>query len=208
MKNGYSRQLILLIFISMICIAIVPVVSAADVGSSPSYHVSNATPEQLEKINALWGKDITIGEYMEQVHPEHLVGVPDDVKKIMFQRKMTWPDEKNETRMTQLLRLTPTLTVSCTISKISNIRIDYNGKSELRPTSTSATYVYVEAFVRNAANTKVDSTAASDRGTNSVSTQNKMYFRPPTGVYHVTAYGYSITPDREGTAETGTVSIS
>ena len=124
MKNDYSRLLILLIFISMIGIAIVPVVTAADAGSSSSYRVSNATPEQLEKINALWGTDITIGEYMEQVHPEHLVGVPDDVKKIMYQQKMIWPDEKNETRINetriaQLSRLTPTLSVSCTISKVS-----------------------------------------------------------------------------------------
>lgn len=197
----------MLIFISMICIAVVPVVSAADVGTSSTRIVSNATPQQLEKINALWGKDITIGDYMEQVHPEHLVGVSDDIKKIMHERKMIWPDGKNETRMTQLSRLTSTLTVSCTISKVSSTRIDYHGQSVLTPSTPVASYIYIEAFVRNAADTKVDSTSASAQGESSVFTTNKMYFWPPNGVYHVTAYGYSITPNLEGTSQTGTVSI-
>ncbi|MFA5331085.1 MAG: hypothetical protein WC342_01795 [Methanoregula sp.] len=188
----------------MICIAIVPVVSAADAGTS-SYHVSNATPEQLEKINALWGTDITIGEYMEKVHPEHLVDISDDVKKIMDQRKMIWPDEKNEMRFAQLSRLATTLTVSCTISKVSSTRIDYSGKSQL--SSGVATYIYNEAFVVNAANTKVDSTSASTQAANSVSTINKMYFWPPNGNYHVTSYGYTISPNLEDTDATGTISI-
>jgi hypothetical protein len=195
----------MLIFISMICIAVVPVVSAADVGTSSTRIVSNATPQQLEKINALWGKDITIGDYMEQVHPEHLVGVSDDIKKIMHERKMIWPDGKKEMRIAQLSRLTPTLYVSCTISKYSSTRIDYSGTSQL--SSGQAGYIYNEAFLRNAADTKVDSTSASAQGANSVSTTTKMYFWPANGNYHVTTYGYTISPDREGTSASGTITI-
>lgn len=191
----------------MIGIAIVPVVSAANAGTPSNRIVSNATPEQLDKINALWGKDITIGEYMEQVHPEHLVGVPDDVKKIMYQLKMIWPDAKNETKIAQLSRLTTTLTVSCTITKVSSTRIDYNGKSQLTPASATATYIYVEAFLRNAAGTSVDSTSASTQAANSVPTQNKMYFWPANGNYHVTSYGYTISPNLDGAGQTGTISI-
>jgi len=197
--------LILLIFISMIGIAIVPVVSAADVGSSSSYRVSNATPEQLEKINALWGTDITIGDYMEQVHPEHLVGVSDDVKKIMHERKMIWPNVKNETKIAQLSRLTASLSVTCTITKVSSSQINYYGRSTL--SSGQAVYIYNEAFLRNAAGTKVDSTSISDQYANSVTTQNKMYFWPANGNYYVTSYGYTISPDLDGAGQTGTISI-
>ncbi len=195
----------MLVFISVIGIAFVPVVNAANVGSSSSYRVSNATPEQLEKINALWGTDITVGDYMEQVHPEHLVGVSDDVKKIMHERKMIWPDGKNETKIAQMSKLTASLSVTCTITKVSSTQINYRGTSTL--SSGQATYIYNEAFLWNAAGTKVDSTSASTQAANSVSTQTKMYFWPASGNYHVTSYGYTISPNLEGTGQTGTISI-
>ena len=41
----------------------------------------NATQAQVDKINQLWGKDISVGEYYAQVEPEMLVGMPDDSKR-------------------------------------------------------------------------------------------------------------------------------
>ena len=189
----------------MIGIALVPVVSAANTGTASANVVSNATPEQLEKINALWDTDITIGDYMEQVHPEHLVGVSDDVKKIMHQRKVIWPDAKNETKIAQLSKLTASLSVTCTITKVSSSQINYYGRSAL--SSGEAVYIYNEAFLRNAAGTKVDSTSISSQYVNSVTTQTKMYFWPANGNYHVTSYGYTISPNLDGAGQTGTISI-
>lgn len=195
----------LLILISILCISALPVVSAAETGSHGPI-VSHATPEQIKLINELWGSDISIGEYMQKVHPEHLVDVPDAAKKDMFQRKMIWPDGKVN-RIASLSKLTTSLTVTGYISKISSNRIDFGGKSQLSPPSATAGYIYVEAFLKNSAGTTVDSTSASDRGVNSVDTGYKMYFWPANGVYHVESYGYTTTPRLEGTASSGTVTI-
>lgn len=202
MKHEFSRHLILLIVISMICIVTLPIASAADTRDS-SLRVSHSTPEQVEMINKLWGSDITIGEYMEKVHPEHLVDVSAEEKKNLYQRKMTWPDGKKD-RMTELSRLT-SLTVFGYITKVSSTRIDYRGKSEL--SSGVAGYIYVEAFLVNAADSNVDSTAASSRGANSVETVTKMYFSPANGNYHVHTSGYTITPDLSGSGHSGSVTI-
>jgi hypothetical protein len=203
MKYGLSRQLVLLIFISMICIVTLPLVSAADTGNS-SFRVSHSSPEQVDLINKLWGSDITIGEYMEKVHPEHLVDVPDDVKKNMYQRKMIWPDDNEETKIAELSRLT-SLTVTGRIQKYSSTQIIYGGKAKL--SSGTASYIYVEAFLVNAADSQVDSTAASARSAGSVDTGDKMYFWPADGSYHVHAWGYTITPDLEDSDHTGSVTI-
>jgi hypothetical protein len=203
MTNEINRQLVLLIAISILCIGILPVVSAAD-ASDNSPTVSHATPEQIELINNLWGSDITIGEYMEKVHPEHLVDVPDDVKNKMFQRKMNWPDGKDEDKITELSRLT-SLTVTGYITKVSSTRIDFGGISQL--SSGTASYIYVEAFLVNAADSRVDSTAASAQGASSVDTGYKMYFWPADGSYHVHTYGYTITPSLSGSGHSGSVTI-
>jgi hypothetical protein len=90
MKTDISRLVMMLVCLSLICIAGIPIVSATS-SSDNNVRLVQATPEQVEKINELWGSDITIGDYMEQVHPEQLVGVSDEVIKEMHQRKMHWP---------------------------------------------------------------------------------------------------------------------
>jgi len=203
MRTGLNRQLVLLIAISILCIGALSVVSAAEAGTSAPI-ISHATPEQIQLINELWGSDITIGEYMEKVHPEHLVDVPDDVKKDMYQRKMHWPDETDEKNIAGLSKL-QSLTVTGRIQKYSSTRIIYGAGATM--SSGTASYIYVEAFLVNAADSQVDSTSASTTGAGSVDTGDKMYFWPDNGSYHVHAWGYTITPDLEDSDHTGSITI-
>ena len=203
MVKGLYRQLALLIVLSILCIGALPVVSAAE-ANTPAPIISHATPEQIKLINELWGSDITIGEYMEKVHPEHLVGVSDDVKKEMNQRKMIWPDETGENKISELSKLV-SLTVTGRIQKYSSTRIIYGGKARL--SSGIASYIYVEAFLVNAADSQVDSTSASANSAGSVDTGDKMYFWPDDGSYHVHAWGYTITPGYEDSDHTGSITI-
>src|SRR5271169_5587950 len=55
-----------------------------------------ASPEQVKAINDLWGKDITVGEYFEKVHPEALKEMPDSVKADVYKHKMTWGKSKTD----------------------------------------------------------------------------------------------------------------
>ena len=50
----------------------------------------NATPAQVEKINELWGKNISIGEYDEQICPQYLVDMPPDLKEILYKKQYQW----------------------------------------------------------------------------------------------------------------------
>jgi len=72
---------------------------------------SDATEAQLKLINELHGKDITVLEYMERVHPEHLVGIPDSYKENMAGHTMTWwvvePAPDNDTNDDMLLVTIP-----------------------------------------------------------------------------------------------------
>ncbi|ABN58006.1 hypothetical protein Memar_2081 [Methanoculleus marisnigri JR1] len=65
----------------------VPAVSAQPRESVEVVTTDEAT---LSLIDELWGTDITIGEYLEKVHPEFLTDMSDDEKADVYQRKMTW----------------------------------------------------------------------------------------------------------------------
>jgi hypothetical protein len=188
----YERLLMMLICLSLICIAGIPVVSAADSADS-RIHVVQATQEQVAKINKLWGSDITIGDYMEQVHPEQLVGVSDEVIKEMHQRKMHWPDEnKIVAEQVQPDSILATLTVDGDLTIYSN----YIHFGSYASCSQSASYIYVESFLKNSADSTVGSTSGSTSGSY-VSCSNNVAW-PPAGYYHVHSWGYTITPSTEG----------
>ena len=58
----------------------------------------NATPAQVEKINELWGKNISIGEYDEQICPQYLVDMPPDLKEVLYKNRWQWgPGPSNTT---------------------------------------------------------------------------------------------------------------
>ncbi len=80
---------IILLALLLAGMVVVPAVSAATAleGKTIAW---NATPEQVVKINELWGKDITVGEYYEQVSPEFLVDMPADLKEKIYKKKWNW----------------------------------------------------------------------------------------------------------------------
>jgi len=192
------RNLVLLIVISILCIGTLPIVNAADAnGNTPT--ISHASPEQLELINKLWGSDITIGEYMEKVHPEHLVDVPDEVKKDMYLRKMNWPDENTATAESGSTDTRQTL--RATLQVIGDLTIYWNHinfwSTATLQGADRASYIYVESFLKNSADSTVGSTSGSNTNTNSVACSNNVAW-PAAGYYHVHSWGYTTSPDTEG----------
>ncbi|NMB79977.1 MAG: hypothetical protein GYA23_12890 [Methanomicrobiales archaeon] len=193
MTTTIYRHLVLLLFVSILCLGTLPVVSAADT-LGQSTRTSIADEDQVALINQLWGTDITIGEYMEKVHPEHLADVPDKVKKDMYSRKMIWPDEK-----TQELQSSETLSSRAALSVIGDLSV-YSNRVRFWSTATlssgTASYIYVESFLKDSGDSTVGSTSGSNRGTNSVACSNNVMW-PPAGYYHVHSWGYTITPSTE-----------
>jgi hypothetical protein len=188
----YAKLFMMLICLSIICIASIPAVSAADTTDS-KIRVVQATPDQVAKINQLWGSEITIGDYMEQVHPEQLVGVSDEVIKEMHQRKMHWPDEeKIAAEQVQPDSILATLTVDGDLTIYSN-RVNFGSYASC---SQSASYIYVESFLKNTADSTVGSTSGSTSGSYVSCSNNVMW--PSAGYYHVHSWGYTITPSTEG----------
>jgi len=160
---------------------------------------SDATEAQLNLINELQGKDITVLEYMERVHPEHLVGIPDSYKKNMAGQKMTWwamePAPDNDTNDDQPALDRATVSVSATGYKFDWRTIRFGGTCTASGLENPPWYIYVEAFLINRdSGQTVDSTSASSQqGVWSVTaSKDKLY--PANGQYYVHAWGYIPTP--------------
>jgi hypothetical protein len=160
---------------------------------------SDATAEQLSLINELYDKDITVLEYMEKVHPEHLVGIPDSYKENMAGHKMTWwatePGQNNDTNDDQPALDRATVSVSATGYKFDWRTIRFGGTCTASGLENPPWYIYVEAFLINRdSGQTVDSTSASSQqGVWSVTAlKDKLY--PANGQYYVHAWGYIPTP--------------
>lgn len=158
---------------------------------------SDATTEQLSLINELYGKDITVLEYMEKVHPEHLVGIPDSYKKNMTGQKMTWwsTEPMSVTNDEQPALDRATVSVSATGYKFDWRTIRFGGTCTASGLEGPPWYIYVEAFLINRGTGQtVDSTSASSQqGVWSVTaSKDKLY--PANGQYYVHAWGYIPTP--------------
>jgi len=50
-----------------------------------------ANEEQLQRIRELWGKDMTVGEFLEEVYPQALNEMPKDIVRFLFRLKVNWP---------------------------------------------------------------------------------------------------------------------
>lgn len=201
MKFGISRNVALLISLCLICIAAVPAVTATGT-STGQIQVVQSTPDQVKLINELWGSNITIGEYMEKVHPELLVGVSDAVKSEMYKQKMQWSAQSSTSSPSTANQVQPAL-ASLKVTALETISSNHISFSGTATCTQSASYIYVEAFLKNAAGTTVGSTAASSHdGALTVSNSN-MVFWPAAGNYYVYADGYTITPNLNGAYTTG-----
>jgi hypothetical protein len=87
MKSAKIRIILLALLLGGMLF--VPVVSAATPPQSRTIGW-NATPEQVVKLNELWGKNITIGEYFEEFCPQCLVGMPPDLKEVLYKNQWKW----------------------------------------------------------------------------------------------------------------------
>jgi len=207
MRQNFLKHGILLLCVCMICMATIPLASAAST-TEDKVLVTHATADQVKMINELWGSDITIGEYMEKVHPEHLVGVPDDVKKEMYQRKMNWPEEENNNAISsisnQVKSILATLTVTGYATPFSN-RVEFTSTALC---SDPASYIYVDSFLKNAADSSVGSCSASSHDYINRVTCSNMVSWPAAGYYHVHSWGYTISPSSEGSHHSSSVYFS
>jgi hypothetical protein len=85
---------IVLLSLLLAAMAIIPIAGAADgrtLVDGKVVYVATASQAQVDKINELWGRDITIGEYLTQVHPSLLENIPADARKSLFEKKWHWP---------------------------------------------------------------------------------------------------------------------
>jgi hypothetical protein len=167
---------------------------------------NDASKAQLELINELYGKDITVLEYMEKVHPEHLVGVSDSIKKDMANQKMKWwGKEKSSPGQKSLSAIRgAAVSVTATGYKADWRTIHLGGTCTASGMDTPPGYIYVEAFLINVdTGVTADSTSqSSTAGVWSVTaSKDKLY--PDSGYqYKVQSWGYIPHPYREDSAET------
>ncbi|OPY37953.1 MAG: hypothetical protein A4E35_01008 [Methanoregula sp. PtaU1.Bin051] len=193
--NTHFRTGMVVLITLLLAAALVASVSAAE---ERGVVRSDASEEQLKLINELYGKDITVLEYMEKVHPEHLAGIPDSIKKDMAGQKMNWwgkepaPGQERAGREVQTDRAT--VSVSATGYTADWRTIHFSGTCTAYGLSSPPWYIYVEAFLINRdTGQTADSTSASGQNIWSVTASKDKYY-PANGRYYVHAWGYIPTP--------------
>lgn len=186
--SGISALIVALLVVGAF---FVPMASA-----QPQEPMEVATTDEatLNLIDELWGTDITIGEYLEKVDPEALTDMPDEVKKDVYQRKMPWSADDQES--TNALS-SSSLVVHALLSK-SVPMLNFGVRAQVYGAVPS--YLYVAAYLRNSADQTVGTTAHSvfnasyDEATN-------MVYNPDPDDYGVYAWSYSVSPDLDGVQE-------
>lgn len=182
---GISALFVALLIVGAV---FVPTVSAQ---SHESMEVITTNEATLRLIDELWGTDITIGEYLEKVHPEFLIDMPDDAKKDVYLQKMAW--SATNLQSTNVLSAS-SVVVHAMLSK-DNRRIDFGGSAQFYGDDVPD-YLYVEAFLRNKADQTVRSAARSVRDASYVEGTN-MVWDPDPDTYRVYAWGYSLPSNLE-----------
>ena len=81
---------VILLGLLLAALVLVPVVSA-EKNMAGRIISATATKEQVDRINALWGTELSAGEYFMQIHPQLLIDMPDDIRKAIFQKRWNWP---------------------------------------------------------------------------------------------------------------------
>ena len=81
---------IILLGLLLAAMVLVPVVSAENNMTGRTISAT-ATQEQVDRINALWGTELSAGEYFMQIHPQLLIDMPDDIREAIFQKRWNWP---------------------------------------------------------------------------------------------------------------------
>lgn len=173
-----------------------PAVSAQPRESMEVITTDEAT---LSLIDELWGTDITIGEYLEKVHPEFLTDMSDDEKADVYQKKMPWSATDLQSTNT---RAASSVVVHAMISKSSPF-INFGGSIQFYG-DNDPSYIYVEAFLRNHADKTVGSASKSGNNVRYVEGTNMIAY-PEADDYRVYAWGYALPSDAEDQEWTGWV---
>lgn len=183
---------VILLALLLAAMVIVPMVSAEKNMAGKIIRAS-ATQEQVDKINELWGKDITAGEYFEQIHPEFLVDMPADIKEKLYQKKWIWPispemETKSQSRSLLLLPIT------CQGSLHAHPAvIHFAGTSTY--TGEAPWYMAFATYLVNSADQVKASTAASGYSPTTYLSSENMWQPDVSGSYHTHTTAFSLSPD-------------
>jgi len=175
----------------LVAMVLVPIVSAAPDMAGKITRVS-ATQDQVDKINELWGKDITAGEYFTQVHPELLVDMPDEIREKLFKKKWVWPESPNEDSITKANSLL-VLPITCqgSLHKHPAV-IHFAGMSQY--SGSAPWYMAFATYLVNSGDTVKASTAASGYYVTYLNSDN-MWQPNAAGTYHTHTTAFSLTPN-------------
>lgn len=174
---------IALLTLLLAAMATVPMVSAA-----------TATQEQLDKMNELQGKDITVGEFYTVIDPEIFVDMPADVKAKLFETKYDWSissgKETKAQSMSSLLSSGITATTHLNSAGTTIIFWGHGGMNSGSP----AGYIHVATTLRNSGGSQVG--FVYNYGYNTVGVTTPVDSKTvPAGTYTAKTVAYSMTPD-------------
>lgn len=184
-NTGYVLILLLLAAIVM-----VPMVSAEKNMTGRTISAT-ATKEQVDKINELWGKDITAGEYFQQIHPQLLVDMPDDIRVQLFKKKWIWPDSHE-------------LEIKTPANSLRRVPITCEGQLQSHPnyihfagmaqySGGTPGYMAFSTYLVNSADQVKSSTTDSGYSVNYLNSDN--YWQPDvSGSYHTHTTAFSLNP--------------
>ena len=195
----FQKICIALLALLVAAMAMVPIVSAADgktIVDGNIVYVASASQTQVDKINELWGSDITIGEYLTQVHPYLLENMPAEARKKVFETKWHWPTPE-EMETTTLSTDSSNTDVDCSVFLTSaGSAVNYGGGA-LYNNDPAPMILQSSTYVYDSVNTVVASTGAMGLYVKRVYADNQ--FAPNFhGVFHAQTFGQSTNPDVYG----------
>jgi hypothetical protein len=190
-RNMKPLKYLAIMLVLLAAMAMIPCVSAAP---NMDGKVIRATASQdlVDKINELWGRDITVIEYFEQVHPEFLVNMPDEIREKLSKKKWPWPDSSDNEIKTESPSL---LAVPITCEGSLHFHpavIHFAGKSEY--TGNAPWYMAFATYLKNTADQVKTSTAASGYSVTYLNSDN-MWQPDAFGFYRTHTTAFSLSPD-------------
>jgi hypothetical protein len=182
---------VILLALLLVGLTLVPAVSAAK--SIEGRVIGfNATQAQVDKINQLWGKDISVGEYYAQVEPEMLVGMPADLKAILYKKQWVWPGSSGIPTVSPMVS-----GITCTAplpTKVNGVVIQFSG-SATSVGSGAPYYMAFTTYLENSAGQVKASTGASGFNPTTYLTSSNMWQPTGSGTYHSYTTAFTITPN-------------
>ena len=184
---------IMLLALLLAGIVFVPAVSAAATTAGKVMNITS-TPEQIAKINELKGKNITVGEYFEQVQPDLLVGMPEDLKEKLYTVKWVWPDSATPTVNILSPNAANAWSVTCsknTPSKVSTV-ISFSGSASC--SGGTPYYMAFTTYLENSASQIVAQTGQTKFNATYVANSNMWQPNVQSGTFHTYTTAFIITP--------------